>query len=192
LGSAINWKGRAVNFSPPLSSFSLRFSSSALTDAPKLYQRSYREFPAVSPVAYSSDEILVRQPLACRCVGEARKAERRVSSHITLVEAEGELVNVPAKMLEVDVMEYDVDTALGRAVIDGFMGIPGKAAISRKFIGMKPRSRFDVQADHVMDNIAVGTFDRHGDNEARKGIATDWTQYLTAASHACRGQRCRV
>jgi len=29
-------------------------------------------------------------------------------------------------------------------------------------------------------------------DEARKGIAIDWTQYLQAASRVCRGERCRV
>jgi hypothetical protein len=89
----------------------------ALPDMPKPHQRFYRGFPAGSLVAYSLNQILVRQPLAYRRIDEAREPPCSVPSYITLVETEGELVNVPAKMLCADMMEGAVDASL--AHLDG-------------------------------------------------------------------------
>jgi hypothetical protein len=114
--------------------------------------------------AYSSDQIPVGQPLACRRINETGEPLRRVPSHITLVEAEGELIDVPTDMLWADKMKGAIDASLengkhalnpirgyvvanelGRAVVDGFVSIPSEAAIGRELIGMQPRSRFDVK-----------------------------------------------
>ena len=93
------------------SSASLRLSSSALAYAPKLGQRFCRGFPAVLPVAYSSDQVLVGQPLAFCRIDEARDPLCRMPSNVALIESEGELINVPTKMLWADMMEGAIDTA---------------------------------------------------------------------------------
>jgi hypothetical protein len=75
------------------------FSIMALADAPKLRSRSCRGFPAVLPAEYSSDQILVSQPLACRRIDEASEPMGRVPRHVTLIEVECKLVNVQPQML---------------------------------------------------------------------------------------------
>jgi len=70
----------------------------ALAYAPKPGQQSYLGFPAVSPGAYSSDQILVSEPLASGAIDEAFDAPQVCRSTLPR-EPERELVNIPAEML---------------------------------------------------------------------------------------------
>ena len=88
---------------------SLPPSTSAWGDALEPDQRSYPRFPAAW--AYSSNQILVGQPPAGCAVGEAVQPQQSMPSDVAIIEPEGELVNVPTKMLRADVVEGAIDTA---------------------------------------------------------------------------------
>jgi hypothetical protein len=47
----------------------------------------------------------------------------------------------------------------------------------------------DMVENYLTAMVKAGRMDL---DEARKGIATDWTQYLEAAQRVCRGDRCRI
>jgi hypothetical protein len=47
----------------------------------------------------------------------------------------------------------------------------------------------DMVEDYLTAMVKAGKMDL---DEARKGIAADWTQYLDAANRTCRGDRCWV
>jgi hypothetical protein len=86
-------------------------SSSVLAYASAPDQRFYRGFLAVW-ASYSSDPIIVGQPLAGHAFDEAFQPLRRMTRHIALVEPESELVNVPAPVLRADVVEGAINAAL--------------------------------------------------------------------------------
>jgi hypothetical protein len=48
---------------------------------------------------------------------------------------------------------------------------------------------FGVVENYLTAMVKAGRMDL---DEARKGIATDWAQYLEAAQRVCRSDRCRI
>ena len=60
---------------------------------------------------------------------------------------------------------------------------PNGVALRQRYFKLK-----DME-NYLAAMVKAGKMDL---DEARKGIATDWTQYLQVASRACRGERCRV
>jgi hypothetical protein len=119
-----------ISVSPP-SSVSSRPSIWVLAGAPKLGQRSCREFPAALGRLHSSDQPFVGQPLSCRAVNEAVEPLQGMPLHIALIEPESELVNVPAKVLRADVVEGAVNAALQDGP-DAFNAV-GRNAVTRVF-----------------------------------------------------------
>src|SRR4051812_4989193 len=93
------------------SSFSQCLTHS-LGGAPKRYQRSYRGFPALSPGWYSSDQILIGQPLAGGAVNEAVDPLRCIPPDVAVVEPERELIDVAMRVLRTDMVERAIDAAL--------------------------------------------------------------------------------
>ena len=61
---------------------------------------------------------------------------------------------------------------------------PNGVALRARYFKLK-----DMVEDYLTAMVKAAKMDL---DEARKGIATDWTQYLAAARLACRGERCRV
>ena len=47
----------------------------------------------------------------------------------------------------------------------------------------------DMVENYLTAMVKAGKMDL---DEARKGIASDWTQYLQAALRVCRGERCKL
>src|SRR4051812_45883748 len=105
-------------------------------------QRSCPESPAASGL-YSSDQILVSQPLAGRAVNEAVDALRGVPFDVAFVETEGEFIDIAVCVLRADMVECAVNATLedgeetfdavrrhvaanelGSAVINRLMGKP--------------------------------------------------------------------
>ena len=151
---------------------------SACACVPVRYQRSCREFPAVLPVAYSSDQILISQPLARRAVNEAVDALRGVPLYVAFVETEGELIDIAVCVLRADMVECAVNAALedgketfdavrchvatnelASAVINRLMGKPVDTTIRRELIGVDGRTGFNVLPDFVMYHVAVCRLD---------------------------------
>ena len=61
---------------------------------------------------------------------------------------------------------------------------PNGVALRQRYFKLK-----DMVEDYLAAMVKAGKMDL---DEARKGIAADWTQFLISASRACRDQRCRV
>src|SRR4051794_4712913 len=175
----VAWMTRSP--SPPCFSAFPSLLFSILFDETELYQQSCQEFPEVSPGSYSSDQILVSQPLAGRALNKAVDPLRRVPLHITLIEAKGELIDIAVHVLRADMVESSVNATLengketfdavrrhvtanelGSSMIDRLMGKPIEAMIGRKLIGMDCRAGFNVIHDFIMDHVAVCRLDRRG------------------------------
>jgi len=147
-------------------------------------QQSCRGFPEAWGL-YSSDQILIGQPLAGRAVNEAVNALRGMPLDVAFIETEGELIDVAMRMLRADMVERAVNATLenseeafdavrrdvianelGGPVIYRLVGKSGKAAVGRELIGMDSRAGFDMLADFIMDHVAIGRLDWHCDRAA--------------------------
>src|SRR5690606_3819481 len=70
----------------------------------------WRPAPLAASGAFSLDQRLVGEPLALRAVHEAFQPLHRVTLHVTVIEPEGELVNVSAQVFLAG-MVIDTDQA---------------------------------------------------------------------------------
>jgi hypothetical protein len=87
-------------------------------------------------MAYSSDQILVGQPLPGCAFDEAFQPPERVPLDITLVEPKSELVNVPPEMLRADVVERAISAALeNRPNALNPFSIPVPPFVQRSLVG---------------------------------------------------------
>jgi hypothetical protein len=61
---------------------------------------------------------------------------------------------------------------------------PNEVALNERYFKLK-----DMVENYLTALVKAGKMDL---DEARKGISSDWTQYLEAAKRACQGDRCSV
>jgi hypothetical protein len=80
-----------------------RISASACTTAP--HQQFRREFSAGFSADLSCDQLRIGQPLSGSRVNKAVQPGQRMVLDVPLIQPEGELVNVAAKVLRADLMK---------------------------------------------------------------------------------------
>lgn len=66
----------------------------------------------VSGCSYSCDQILVSQPPAGCAIDEAIKPQQCVACDVSIIEPEGEFVNIPMQMFRRDMVEGSINATL--------------------------------------------------------------------------------
>ena len=178
-----------VSVASPTSCYAVRASSLACFSASAYVPALHRQFYAVHAESQASflDEFLVRDPSAWSLLDETVEPVERMTLHIAIVQAEGELVNVPIQMLRAYLMINAVDSALhdcphgfdavgahlaahvfASAVIHGIVFETGRihVFVSAVVVGIQRRSGRDVVVYLLLQAGGIGSRNGIGDRAA--------------------------